>query len=94
MAVTSQYKIVLCPGSVFYFGTISSIVDEKGTLHRIANPPEKILGDPRENRSRTTGGAGSHAPIEDHPLQTRSQELTYPKNSIVHLAHKGLDADH
>jgi hypothetical protein len=26
---------------MFYFGTISSIVDEKGTLHRIADPPEK-----------------------------------------------------
>jgi hypothetical protein len=26
---------------MFYFGTISSIVDEKGTLHRIADPPEQ-----------------------------------------------------
>jgi hypothetical protein len=26
---------------VFFFGTISSIVDEEGTLHRIANPPKK-----------------------------------------------------
>jgi hypothetical protein len=26
---------------MFCFGTISSIVDEKGTLHRIADPPEK-----------------------------------------------------
>jgi hypothetical protein len=41
MAVTSQWKIALLPGSVFCFGTISSIVDEKGTLHRIADPPEK-----------------------------------------------------
>jgi hypothetical protein len=29
------------PGSVFCFGTISSVADEKGTLHRIADPPEK-----------------------------------------------------
>jgi hypothetical protein len=28
---------------MFYFGTISSIVDEKGTLQRIADPPEKKL---------------------------------------------------
>jgi hypothetical protein len=41
MAVTSHCKIALHPGSVFYFGTISSVVDEKGILHRIANPPEK-----------------------------------------------------
>jgi hypothetical protein len=41
MAITSKWKIALRPGSVFCFGTISSIVDEKGTLHRIADPPEK-----------------------------------------------------
>jgi hypothetical protein len=31
----------LRPGSVFCFGTISSIADEKGILHSIADPPEK-----------------------------------------------------
>jgi hypothetical protein len=41
MAVTSQCKIALCPGSVFCSGTISSVADEKGILHRIADPPEK-----------------------------------------------------
>jgi hypothetical protein len=41
MAVTSQCKIALRPGSVFCFGTISSIADEKGTLYRIADPSEK-----------------------------------------------------
>jgi hypothetical protein len=41
MAVTSQCEIALCTGSVFYFGTISSVADEKGILHRIADPPEK-----------------------------------------------------
>jgi hypothetical protein len=41
MAVTSQCKIALRPGSVFYFGTISSVAGEKGYLHRIADPPEK-----------------------------------------------------
>jgi hypothetical protein len=29
------------PGSVFCFGTISSVADEEGILHRIADPPEK-----------------------------------------------------
>jgi hypothetical protein len=28
---------------MFCFGTISSIVDEKGTLHHISNPSEKKL---------------------------------------------------
>jgi hypothetical protein len=41
MTITSQCKIALRSGSMFCFGSISSIVDEKGTLHRIADPPEK-----------------------------------------------------
>jgi hypothetical protein len=41
MAITLQHKIALRPGSVFYFGTISFMADEEGTLHRIADPPEK-----------------------------------------------------
>jgi hypothetical protein len=41
MAVTSQCRIALRPGSVFCFGTISSVVDEDGVLHRIADPPKE-----------------------------------------------------
>jgi hypothetical protein len=41
MAITFHRKITLRPGSVFCFGTISSIADEEGTLHRIADPPKK-----------------------------------------------------
>jgi hypothetical protein len=41
MAVTFHRKITLRPGSVFCFGTISSIADEEGTLHRIADRPNK-----------------------------------------------------
>jgi hypothetical protein len=41
MAIVFQHKIALHPGSVFYFGTISSVADEEGILHRIADPPEK-----------------------------------------------------
>jgi hypothetical protein len=41
MVVTFQHKIILRPGSIFYFGTISSVADEEGTLHRLADPPEK-----------------------------------------------------
>jgi hypothetical protein len=53
MAVTSKCKIALRPGTMFCFGTISSIVDDKGTLHRIADPPEKKLSTeiPREARA-------------------------------------------
>jgi hypothetical protein len=41
MAVTFYSKITLHPGSVFCFGTISSVADEEGILHCIADPPEK-----------------------------------------------------
>jgi hypothetical protein len=41
MAITFQHKIILRPGCMFYFGTISSVADEEGTLHRIADPPER-----------------------------------------------------
>jgi hypothetical protein len=41
MAITFQRKIILRPGSIFCFGTISSVADEEGTLHRLADPPEK-----------------------------------------------------
>jgi hypothetical protein len=41
MAVTFHSKITMRPGSVFCFGTISSVADEEGILHRIADPPEK-----------------------------------------------------
>ena len=43
MANTSKCKIALRPGTMFCFGTISSIVDEEGTLHRMADPLEKKL---------------------------------------------------
>jgi hypothetical protein len=41
MVVTFQHKIVLQPGSVFCFETISSVADEEGTLHRIVDPLER-----------------------------------------------------
>jgi hypothetical protein len=41
MAVTFYSKITMRPRSVFCFGTISSVADEEGILHRIADPPEK-----------------------------------------------------
>jgi hypothetical protein len=53
MAITFQHKIILRPGSVFCFGTISSMADEEGTLHRIADPPE------RKPSSTISGKAGA-----------------------------------
>jgi hypothetical protein len=53
MAATFQHKIVLRPGSVFCFGTISSVADEEGTLHRIVDPPE------RKSSSKISGKIGA-----------------------------------
>jgi hypothetical protein len=94
MTITSQCKIALRPGTMFCFGTISSIVDEKGTLHRIADPPKKKLSSEIPKKTRVVGGAVARIPSEDDLLQTKNRELTYPKNSVVHLAHKGVDTDH
>jgi hypothetical protein len=61
MAVTFQHKIALRPGSVFCFGTISSMADEEGTLHRIADLPE------RKPSSITSGKAGAKQEIAQPP---------------------------
>jgi hypothetical protein len=87
IAITSKCKIVLRPGTIFSFGTISSIADEEGILHRVADPPEKKLSSeiPRE------------AKVEQQvalPPASRGKENAYLKNSVVHLAHKGVDTDH
>jgi hypothetical protein len=93
MAVTSQCKIALHPGSVFCFRTISSVADEKGILHRIADPPERK---PSSKISEKVGTKQRIAqppvpPDKDCLLQVESREFTCPKNPVVHFAHKGVD---
>jgi hypothetical protein len=53
MAIIFQHKITLCPGSVFCFGTISSVADEEGILHRVADPPEKKPSSKISGKART-----------------------------------------
>jgi hypothetical protein len=53
MAITFQYKIAIRPRSVFCFGTISSVADEEGVLHRIADPPEKKPSPKISEKART-----------------------------------------
>jgi hypothetical protein len=52
MAVTINSRITFRPGSMFCFGTISSIADEKGILHRVADPPGRK---PPPTNSENTG---------------------------------------
>jgi hypothetical protein len=106
MAITFKNKITLRPGAMFHFGTISCIEDEEGTLHRVADPSEKaFLGNPEGSQSKTVDSTIAHSSGEDDPTWTKvrepsgeerstGQSLAYPKNSVVHLAHKGVDTDH
>jgi hypothetical protein len=52
MAITFKRKIVLCRGSTFCFGTISSVADEEGTLHRIADPLEREPSSTNSEKAR------------------------------------------
>jgi hypothetical protein len=61
MAITFQHKIALRPGCVFCFGTISSVVDEEGILHRIAIPLEK------KPSLKISGKAGTKQEIAQPP---------------------------
>jgi hypothetical protein len=61
MAIAFQHKIVVRPGSVFCFGTISSMADEEGTLHRIVDPPEK------KPSLKISGKAGTKQEIAQPP---------------------------
>jgi hypothetical protein len=94
MAVTFHSKITLHPGSVFCFGTISSIADEEGTLHRIADPPEKRS--PPTN-SENVGGAQPPALRKkivfgksgaEGPLTRRTPLSTSPTKEWTQIARK------
>jgi hypothetical protein len=61
MAVTFQHKIALRPGYMFCFGTISSVADEEGTLHRTVDLPE------RKPSSIISGKAGAKQEIAQPP---------------------------
>jgi hypothetical protein len=40
------------------------------------------------------GGVATRISSEDDLLQSQGRELTYPKKSDVHLAHKGVNTNH
>jgi hypothetical protein len=94
MVVTFHSKITLCPGSVLCFGTISSVADEEGTLHRIADPPKKKS--PPTN-SKNVGEA--QPPVlrkkiafrksgAESPLTRRTPLSTSPKKEWTQIARK------
>jgi hypothetical protein len=98
MAVTFHRKITLRPGSVFCFGTISSIADEEGTLHRIADPPKKKS---TPTRSENIGVRKEKAqppalqrkiafgkPGAEIPLTRRTPLSTFPTKEWTQVARK------
>jgi hypothetical protein len=76
MAITSQCKIALHLGSVFCFGTILFVADEKGILHHIVDPAEKKLS------SEIPRKAGTRQQIAQPPTP---QEKTTCKARIGNL---------
>jgi hypothetical protein len=95
MAVTFQHKIILRPGSVFYFGTISSVADEEGTLHRIADPPRrKSPPTTFENIGVKQGKAQPPALRKKDCLQqARSRGPADPEKSTVYLSDERMDTN-
>jgi hypothetical protein len=98
MAVTFYNKITLRPGSVFCFGTISSIADEEGTLHRIVDPPKKKstptrsenIGE-RKEKARPPALRKKIAlgkPGAESPLTRRTPLSTSPTKEWTQIARK------
>jgi hypothetical protein len=94
MAITFQHKIILRLGSMFCFGNISSVADEEGTLHRIADPLE------RKFSSKISEKIGAKQEKTQPPVLRK--KITFSKlgaegsseNSAIHLFDGGMDTDH
>jgi hypothetical protein len=98
MATTFQHKIILCPGSVFCFGTILFVADEEGTLHRIADPPEKKPSPTLSRKVRTKpeiaqlpalrAKTTSHQPGAEDPTTRRTPLTTSPTERWTRITRK------
>jgi hypothetical protein len=85
MAITFKCKMALRPGAMFCFGTISCIVDEEGTLHRVVDPPEKKLSSeiPREAEAKqlavpspaARGKMIPHKPMVGNPWEKKDKPV-------------------
>jgi hypothetical protein len=98
MAVTFQHKITLHPRSVFCFGTISSVADEEGTLHRIADPPRRKSPPTTSENIRVRQGKAQppalrkktafSKPGAEGPLTRRTPLSTSPTKEWTQIARK------
>jgi hypothetical protein len=97
MGVTFQHKIILRPGSMFCFGTISSVVDEEGTLHRIADPPEKKSSSKISEKIGAKQGKAQPPALREKITFSKlgvEGPLTQRSNPAVHLSDRKMDTDH
>jgi hypothetical protein len=76
MAITFQHKIILRPGSMFCFGTISSVADEEGILHRRSTREKAFLRNLQENRGEAGKSATSSAPEKTAFSKPRTKGLS------------------
>jgi hypothetical protein len=98
MAVTFHHKIILRPGSVFCFETISSIADEEGTLHRIVDPPRRKSPPTTSENIRVRQGKAQppvlrkkiafSEPGAEGPLTRRTPLSTSPMKEWTQIARK------
>jgi hypothetical protein len=98
MAVTFQCKITLRPGSMFCFRTISSVADEEGTLHRIADPPRKKSPPATSENIRVRKGKAQPPTLQkkmafskpgaEGPLTRRTPLSTSPTKEWTQIAMK------
>jgi hypothetical protein len=92
MAVTFHSKIAVRPGSIFCFGTISSIADEEGILHRLADLPEqKSPPTNSENAGKTLPPALRKKVVSGKGW---SEKLADPEDSAVYFPDEKVDTDH
>jgi hypothetical protein len=67
MAVTFKSMITFSPGAVFYFGTISCVMDMEGTLHREGSHGETANYTSENLASRTNGCGPTQGQARDPP---------------------------
>ena len=90
MAVTFYSKITLRPGSVFCFGTISSVADEGNSTPHCGSTGKEVSSNKLRKCRRS---ATSSSPEKDCLWKVRGQEPTDPENSTVYFPDKRMDTD-
>jgi hypothetical protein len=81
MVVVFKGMITFSPGAVFYFGTISCMVDVEGILHRIATSPERTSpsGSPKEAAAKPRTAPTKTPPMAQQSVVPHEARLRIPQ---------------